>query len=168
MAGIRPISDTSYPGAAELREAQEDRTWWSADFSWSEDSVYGWRAVALFGGLLFLEGSLAWLWAGAYTDRLPGSVMLLGLLLIVGGAIAALYSYTEDALAMLAGAIVAGYLCVADRLAPYPGAGAVFTQWTTFESDLETLLAFWVVGGVLLGLGTFQAVKANRDLPVDP
>ena len=52
----RPIAETSIPEFAEIRRRSRVIDWASADFSWDEDSVTRWRALALFGGLTLLVG----------------------------------------------------------------------------------------------------------------
>jgi len=168
MAGWpRIVSDSSYDGAAQLREQQPAKRWTDSDFGWSENAVYAWRGVALFGGLLVLEGLLSWLWA-AYYGGLPGTLLLALVLFGVASAVAALWSYTEAALALLGAMVVAAVLVFVARPSTFPGLGAVFSDWSAFTSDLATFVGLWVAGGILLGIGAFRAVKLNSRIPVDP
>jgi len=158
-----PTSDVAYPGMAEVREHEGRRTFSYVDFGWIEDAVAAWRAVAVLGGLLFVEGLLFWLGATGYEGFTMGPLIAIGAILFFGCAIAAFLGFAETALAMFGALVVAILLVLLDPPLPIASASSLFSDPSAVVPDQVTVVILWVIGALLLGLGVVQAVRAARE-----
>jgi hypothetical protein len=150
---------------AEIREHGAPQTYGDRDFSWAEDSVRRWRAIALFGGLVFLDGVLLWelLITGESNPALTfaGVALLLGLL---GGLPLLFLGYTEAALAFGGGAVVGFVVAVTFPLTDLAGGYSTFANPGSLGTELAVVLGLQVVGAVLVTLGVVGSVKASRAI----
>jgi len=151
---------------AEVQAAEGPKTYDDQDFGWMEDTLYGWRAIAVLGGLLLLQGLLIWFGVAAYSDP-NGPLVGISIFLIAGSVAVVFFSYTEAALAMMGSAALG--LCVAliVPLDSNPGAGSLFTNAANHLVDFVAFLAFVSIGVVLLATGIVQARKVSRTLDAD-
>ncbi|HYA71414.1 MAG TPA: hypothetical protein VEH28_08645 [Thermoplasmata archaeon] len=163
-----PTSDTAYPGMAEMRAKAGGRTFQYLDFAWLEDVVAAWRAVALLGGLLFVEGLIFWLGAVGYGDTAPiAALIAAAAFLLFGCAVVAFLGYAEASLAMVAALGVTIGLVVFDPPLPISSAASLFNDPSARVPDLYTVLILWTLGAVLLVVGVVQAVVDSRKLDRD-
>ena len=162
-----PTSDTAYPGMAELREHAGPRKFMFIDFGWMEDVLAAWKGVAVFGGLLFLEGWLYWLGAVGYGGFTQAALIAGAAALFFGCAIVAFLGYAESALAAFAALVLLLILFLADPPAPISGASALFTYSFDVLPDQVTILVLWIFGALLAGLGTVFAVETYLDIDSD-
>lgn len=162
-----PTSDTAYPGMAEVRERTGRRTFLYIDFSWMEDVLAAWRGVAVFGGLLFVEGCLVWLGAVGYGGFTQAPLIAATIFLIFGCALVAFLGYAEASLALVAAIAVNIGLIIFDPPAWLPNAGALFTSSPDVVADQVTIMYLWIFGFLMLGLGTVFAVEAYREIDFD-
>ena len=157
------VAAESYPGMAKIRAAQGRKTYDRHDFTWIEDRLYAWRAVALFGGLLLAEGFI--LWQGLTSTSLahPGLILAaVAILLGIGALPALMWGYTEAALAFIGVAVVGIIVGWGLPLSTLPSGYAAFTSPEEFGTDLASLLALLVGSAVLFALGAFQSVSISR------
>ncbi|MGB6500471.1 MAG: hypothetical protein WBG19_03590 [Thermoplasmata archaeon] len=82
----KPMTELAVPAMAEILRNAERINSDDTDFSWVEDAVTRWRAVALFGGLTLVEGLFLSSTAGAVGTVL-GAAMSLGTALMAFGGI---------------------------------------------------------------------------------
>jgi len=170
MSGQTPkgiVADTSYPGAAGTREETAPKNWSSGSFLWDEDVLFAWRALAVFGALLFLMGWLFWLGAAGYGDFTLGPFVALIALGFFGAAFAAAVGRTEVALALLAEAVVAGAIAIFDPPSLLSSPDALFNGSSAVASDLASVLSLWAVGATLLAIGGTFAVRTARQIDDD-
>ena len=72
------------PAIAQTKQEEGPKTYDNHDFSWTEDWLACWRAVALLGGLVFVEGLALWVTLTTnYNPHFAGGG-LFGLALLVG------------------------------------------------------------------------------------
>ncbi len=165
MSTSRPFAPTSFPAMAEMREHGAPRTYGDRDLSWAEDSVRRWRAVALFGGLVFLDGVILWeiLTSGQSSPGITfgGVALLLGLL---GGLPFLFLGYTEAALAFGGGAVVGFVVAVSFPLTDVAGGYSTFANPGSLGTELAVVLGLQVVGAFLVTLGVVESVKASRAI----
>jgi hypothetical protein len=114
---FHPIAPTSDPGRAQRDEHEGPKTYTTSDFSDMEDALPWWRAVAIFGVLLFVEGFVLW---GTFSGVNNGTVLrvpplVYGLSAVMGaaGLFAAVLSFGQEALAFFAGALTLVIVCLA-------------------------------------------------------
>jgi hypothetical protein len=152
-----PIAPTSDAGSAEREEELGPKTYTSADFSNTEDSVDAWRATALFGVLLVAEGIvfLATIRTGVVTGPGGGPFLALPVLTMwtmlgvtfFGGVVAAMAGFGTESFAFFGAAAVGIGVWAFVSSASLPGVGPTLGQ---------ALVVFGIVvavGGVLLALG---------------
>jgi len=164
-----PIAQTSYPTDAQTREEEGPKSYEDHDFSWDEDWLARFRAIALFGGLVLVEGIVLWqsLVMG-FNPSFPGGLLLAcALLLGVCGIPATYFEASEMAMAFFgAGAtgIVVAFSCAGNTIpanfSPFPMSG-------NFGADAAFVLGLLVGGAVLLVLGVIESLKASRELDDD-
>jgi hypothetical protein len=157
-------SDTAYPSAARDRETQGPRNWEAGGIVWAEDALFAWRGVVAFGGLLFVLGMLYWLGATGYDGYTLGPLIALFAFCFLGAAFVAFLGLSEIALAFLGTAVVTGAIALLDPPYLIPTPGALFSSPSTAGADLSTVLALWVVGGVLMLAGGFGTVQTSREI----
>jgi hypothetical protein len=164
---IHPIAQTSDAGSAEREQEQGPKTFDSADFSDSEESVGWWRAVVVFGILLVVEGSI--LVSNLSTGRLPGpggaivpylpaTIFAMTVVIGIGGVVAAALGFGPEALAIF-GAAVVGFGFYA-----YVSSDAISTAGQTLGGDLIVLGILLAIGALLFAVGAAELVRVYRTL----
>ncbi|MGP8159112.1 MAG: hypothetical protein ACLPWO_05865 [Thermoplasmata archaeon] len=165
MSTSRPFAPTSFPATAEMREHTASQSYGDRDFSWAEDTPRRWRAVALFGGLVFLDGVILWeiLTSGQSSAELTfaGVTLLLGLL---GGLPLAFLGYTEAALAFGGGAVVGLVVAASFPLADVAGGYSTFANPGSLGPELAVVLGLQVAGAFLVTIGVVESVKVSRAI----
>ncbi len=148
-----------------MREHGAPQTYGDRDFSWAEDSVRRWRAIALFGGLVLLDGVILWelLTTGESYPALTfaGVALLLGLL---GGLPLLFLGYTEAALAFGGGALVGFVAAVSFPLTDVAGGYSTFANPGSMGTEIAVVLGLQVAGAFLVILGVVESVKASRAI----
>jgi hypothetical protein len=172
MARAPPVAITSYPGMAAMREAEGPKTHNDADFTWMEDPLLGWEAVAVFGGLLVCEGLvLRWALTQSTYYFVPvfngGPFIGFSALLYLGCLPAAFWGYTELALGFAGAAsagVAIGVFCPLPAIPPGYPLVAVPGPYLT---DFLLILGLLGVGAAILVLGVVQSIRANRTISED-
>lgn len=104
---VRPFAEDSDPALAELRRHGQARDAGLGQFSWIEDAITPWSALALVGGLIFAEGLLfSMVVEGGFIFLIIGA-----LLLIVGVPVAAAAGIEYFGAVLGAGALAIGIWC---------------------------------------------------------
>jgi hypothetical protein len=170
MSRAPPVALTSYPGMAEIREAEGPKTFWDADFVW-DDPVRGWEAFALLGALLVLD-AVVLLWAvtrpalvGASSLGIApvGYTYAAGTgLLFLGTLPTAYLGYTEMSLAFLGSAGTGVVVGLAGHLSVLPPGYPLISAPGPYWPDLLAFLVLALVGVAVLGVGAFRFVRAVR------
>lgn len=159
-----PIAQTSYPRDAQTREEEGPKTYDDHDFGWTEDWLSRWKAIALFGGLVLVEGIV--LWGTLSTDSNPlfpgGGLLVLAVLVGVCGIPATFLGASEVAMAFFGAAATGVGVAFACPLTVLPAGSSVFADVASFGADSLVVLGVLVVGVVILGLGIAESVKAYR------
>jgi hypothetical protein len=164
----RVIAETSYPSAAKDEAEKGPRTSDDRDSSWDEDLLAAWEAVALFGGLLLLEGGAIWvvLTRGDGAGQIPPgySLVALGVLLVFAGFVPMFRGYTEMAWAIYASALVGMVVGLTGVLAFPPAGHGPFGPSGAMGRDTAVVLGLLAVGAGTLALGVFRSATVNRRL----
>jgi hypothetical protein len=154
----RPIAPESYGGMAEIEAQQGAKTGDEHEVTWEEDTVYAWKAVALFGGLLLVESLLLFAQATA-----PGGTAGIGIhfafvsgLLFVAATPVAIWGYSEAALSFIGAAAVGVVLGLA-----YPFSG------TSLESEFVLVLGLAGAGLALLLAGLVRSFQVSDRIDAD-
>ncbi len=92
---LRPIVPEAFPTSAYGQSTEPEDPFESPDVAYVEDSLAAWKAVALFGGLVTVEGLLL-------GGRVP--LISVGLLLVLPALPTTWLGYTETTLALLGAA----------------------------------------------------------------
>ena len=160
-----PIAQTSYPTDAKTKEAEGPKTYDDHDFSWTEDWLTRWRAIALFGGLILMEGLLLWVTLPMnYNPNFPGAgILWLAVLVGVCGLPASFLGASEVAMAFF-GAAATGLVVGFCPLTVITAGSSVFPASGSFGVDPAVVLGLLVAGGILLGVGIVESVKSYRAL----
>ncbi|MGA7476938.1 MAG: hypothetical protein WBW47_06965 [Thermoplasmata archaeon] len=166
-----PVAVTSYPGMAKIRDDQDAKNFDEHEFTEFEDTLSAWKALALFGGLVLVEGVLLWVFLTnlptpmGYGPPSPGIVLAgwVGLFAILGGLPAIFFSYTEVGLAIFAAGGVGLVAGLVFPLTELPAGASVFAQ-PVFGADQAAVLGLLVAGAFLLALGVIKSVKISRAL----
>jgi hypothetical protein len=167
---IHPIAQTSDAGSAEREEEQGPKTYYSGDFSDTEDSVGWWRAVAVIGILLVVEGLI--LVSNLSTVRLPGpggaivpylpaTIFAMVVVIGIGGVVAAALGFGPEALAFFGAAVVGlGFYA-------YVASSSISTAGQTLGGDLIALGILLAIGALLLAVGATKLVRVYRALSME-
>jgi len=135
-------------------------------FSWNEGLIHRWTAVALFGGLVFLEGLALWIilngTIGGPAPRLPVLVVGLAVLLALGGLAAIFLGFTWEGLAFLGAAVTGLAVTFSVPLTELPAGYLLFTNPGPFGTDFAAILGLLVASAILLTVGV---VARARGLP---
>jgi len=159
------LSDTAYPTATQDREAQPSKIWEGGVFTWAEDALFAWRGAAAFGALLWVLGMVYWLGATGYGGFFTvGPLIALFVFCFLGAAFVAFLGFSEVALGFLGTAVVTGVLGLLDPPSSIPTPGTIFSTPSAAGSDLQTVLALWVIGAVLMVVGGVKAFQTSREI----
>jgi len=162
---------------AEIKEQQGPKSFDSQDFSWAGDWLARWRAVGLYGGLVFVEGVVLWtsLSGGSLISiwiQNSGSVtgpptFLLGVAMLVvflGFPVIAL-GYTEESLAFFGAGATGIAVSIGFTFTLVPAGYPLLADPGPYGTDLGVALGLLVVGALLLAVGVVQSVRTYRTLP---
>ncbi len=160
-----PIAQTSYPRDAQTKQDEGPKTFDDHDFSWEEDWLARWRAIALFGGLILGEGLLLWVTLPMnYNPNFPGEgILWFAVLAGVCGLPASFLGASEVSLAFF-GAGVTGIVVGFSPLTVIAAGTSVFPASGSFGVDPAVVLGLLVAGVLLLAVGVVQSVRAYRSL----
>ncbi|HEY1198624.1 MAG TPA: hypothetical protein VGG32_07855 [Thermoplasmata archaeon] len=168
-----PVAVTSYPGMAQIRDQQDPKNYDEHAFTWIEDALSGWKALAVFGGLVLAQGALLWVFLtnlptveGSSSLPNPGLALAgaIGLLAILGGLPAIFLSYTEVGLAFFGAAAVGFAVGLISPLTELPAGSSVFTVSGPFGADQAVVVGLLVAGALLLTVGVIESARASRTL----
>ncbi len=161
-----PIAQTSYPRDAQTKQEEGPKTYDDHDFSWTEDWLACWRAVALLGGLVFVEGLALWVTLTTnYNPHFAGGG-LFGLALLVGvcGIPASFLGASEVSMAFFGAASTGVVVAFFSPLTVIPAGASLFADLGSYGADSAVVLGLLVAGVILLGLGTVESVTTYLTL----
>jgi hypothetical protein len=149
---------------AEIHSEQNPKTFENADFGWDVDWPPICRAVAIFGGLLLLIGFVLWMVLPGVTGLNPSFTPRLGpfalaVFLGIGGVMAVFLGFTEEGVAVLAGAAVSVFVAFAFVYTQIPAGYPLLTNPGPYGTDFGVVLTLLVVGVAALVLGVVQSIR---------
>jgi len=160
----RPIAETSIPALRDVwtTDYPIDRT--QEGFSWDEDAVSRWRAVALFGGLAAFEG-VVWSTEGGMM------VLVLGVFLLLATGVmsaAGEEEYVWAAVGALGLAAALGFPAMASGLVDNVPPALMFSRWGLPMNSASMVLFVLVAGGLAaVAVGLTRSLLISRRLAED-
>jgi hypothetical protein len=156
-----PIAQTSYPRDAQTKEEEGPKTFDDHDFSWEEDWLTRWRAIALFGGLVLVEGLVLWM---TIPQGLGGGLFGLSLLVGVCGIPASFLGASEVSMAFFGAAATGIAVWFFSPLTAVPAGSSLFADIGSSGADSAVVLGLLLAGTLLLAVGVVESVRTYRAL----